>query len=83
VAELFDGAYVDERLVADGVAVDPATLRDAFDQRIETVLHQATLSVPDVAPAAGGGRTGVHTDALAPLLAELQGLAREHPGATW
>jgi ring-1,2-phenylacetyl-CoA epoxidase subunit PaaC len=83
VAELFDGAYVDERLVADGVAIDPATLREAFDQRLETVLHQATLDVPDVAPAPGGGRTGTHTEALAPLLAELQGLAREHPGATW
>jgi ring-1,2-phenylacetyl-CoA epoxidase subunit PaaC len=83
VAELFDGAYVDQQLVADGVAVDPATLRPAFDLRIETVIHQATLTVPDVAPAPGGGRTGAHTAALAPLLAELQGLAREHPGATW
>ena len=83
VAELFDGSYVDPRLVTDGVAVDPSTLRSAFDQRIDAVLDRATLTVPHVAPAAGGGRRGVHTDAMGPLLTEMQGLAREHPGATW
>ena len=72
-----------QQLVADGVAVDPATLRPAFDQRVETVLRQATLTVPRRRAAPGGGRRGAHTAALAPLLAELQGLAREHPGATW
>jgi len=33
--------------------------------------------------AAERGRSGVHTEHLAPLLAELQGVARAHPGATW
>jgi ring-1,2-phenylacetyl-CoA epoxidase subunit PaaC len=31
----------------------------------------------------GGGRFGLHTEALGYLLAELQHLARSHPGATW
>jgi ring-1,2-phenylacetyl-CoA epoxidase subunit PaaC len=83
VAELFDPAYVDPRLVADGVAVDPSTLREAFDERVATVLGQATLTVPTTPAAPGGGRRGEHTPAMAPLLADLQGLAREHPGATW
>ena len=30
-----------------------------------------------------GGRRGVHTAAMAPLLEDMQGLARAHPGATW
>jgi ring-1,2-phenylacetyl-CoA epoxidase subunit PaaC len=47
------------------------------------VLKEATLAVPSTRPAPGGGRSGVHTDAMAPLLAELQGVARAHPGATW
>ena len=65
------------------MAVDPATLRPAFDERVATVLGQATLTVPTTPAAPGGGRRGEHTDAMAPLLADLQGLAREHPGATW
>jgi ring-1,2-phenylacetyl-CoA epoxidase subunit PaaC len=29
------------------------------------------------------GRDGVHTEAMGPLLAELQSVARALPGATW
>ena len=83
LAELFDGSWIDPQLLADGVAVDPASLRDAVLRRIEPVLAEATLTVPDVAPARGGGRRGLHTEAMGYLLAELQHLARSHPGATW
>ncbi len=83
VEELFDGSYVDPALVAAGVAVDPALLRPAFDRRVQSVLDEATLTRPRVAAAVTGGRHGEHTGHLVELLAELQGLARAHPGATW
>jgi ring-1,2-phenylacetyl-CoA epoxidase subunit PaaC len=83
VAELFDDAYVDPRLVEHGAAVLPSTLRDAFDRRIADVLAEATLELPEVAPAVGGGRRGVHTEQMGHLLAEMQHLTRSHPGVTW
>ena len=83
VPELFDPAYVDPALVEQGVAVDPTTLRDAFDRRIAAVLAEATLTVPRVPAAVTGGRRGEHTDALVAMLDDMQGLARAHPGATW
>ncbi|MGZ4437163.1 MAG: 1,2-phenylacetyl-CoA epoxidase subunit PaaC [Nocardioidaceae bacterium] len=83
VAELFDGSYVDPALVTQGVAVDPASLRDAVLKRVEDVVHRATLSVPEVAPAVTGGRRGVHSQQMGYLLAEMQHLHRSHPGATW
>jgi ring-1,2-phenylacetyl-CoA epoxidase subunit PaaC len=83
VEELFDGSYVARGLIDDGTAVDPSTLREAFDARIAGVLDRATLALPEAAPAVTGGRRGVHTDAMGPLLADLQVLARAHPGATW
>jgi ring-1,2-phenylacetyl-CoA epoxidase subunit PaaC len=51
------------------------------------VLAAATLTRPS-RPGAGtiggrGGRQGVHTEALGHVLAEMQSLARQHPGATW
>ena len=52
VDELFDGSYVDPRLVEQGVAVDPASLRDAFDRRIADVL-----AAGDAAPAVGCTRS--------------------------
>ena len=83
VDELFDGSCVDPALVAAGVAVDPAALRPAFDRRVADVLTEATLTVPAVAPATTGGRHGRHTESMAALLADMQGLAREYPGAKW
>ena len=83
LAELFDGSWVAPELVEQGVAVDPALLRDPVLARILPVLEEATLDVPDVAPALGGGRRGRHTEQLGYLLAEMQHLTRSHPGATW
>ena len=81
VDELFTPA--DTELIEQGIAIDPTALRPAVLDRIGTVVSEATLSVPDVAPAIGGGRRGLHTEHLGYLLAEMQHLARSHPGATW
>jgi ring-1,2-phenylacetyl-CoA epoxidase subunit PaaC len=83
VEELFDTAHIAPALVDAGVAVDPMSFRDAFDRRVTTVLREATLDVPEVTPAVTGGRRGVHTPSMGYLLAEMQHLARSHPGATW
>jgi ring-1,2-phenylacetyl-CoA epoxidase subunit PaaC len=81
--ELFDSSTVDAQLVANGVAVDPATLRAPVLARITRVVEEATLTVPEVSPAVGGGRAGLHTEELGYLLAEMQHLTRSHPGVTW
>ncbi len=83
VDELFDDEYVDQVLVDAGVAVAPSTLREAFDRRVAAVLAEATLSVPDARPAVTGGRRGIHSTRMGYLLAEMQHLARSHPGAVW
>ncbi|HET6817260.1 MAG TPA: 1,2-phenylacetyl-CoA epoxidase subunit PaaC [Mycobacteriales bacterium] len=57
---------------------------DAWHARVADVLTQATLPVPD--RDAWTQRTsadGWHTEHLGYLLAEMQSLARAHPGATW
>jgi ring-1,2-phenylacetyl-CoA epoxidase subunit PaaC len=81
VAELFDDDDLIERL--DGIAVRPSSLRVEFDRRIAGVLSEAELAVPDVPRALGGGRAGLHSEYLGHILAEMQVLAREHPGAAW
>jgi ring-1,2-phenylacetyl-CoA epoxidase subunit PaaC len=63
--------------------VDPASLRDAVLADLTRVVERATLAVPEVAPALGGGRQGLHTEHLGHLLADMQHLHRSHPGATW
>jgi ring-1,2-phenylacetyl-CoA epoxidase subunit PaaC len=87
VEELFTAHPVEARLVGAGVAVDPAELRGEVDAVLEQVLPAAGLTRPE-RPAVGlvagrGGRDGIHTEALGPVLAVMQSLARAHPEATW
>ena len=66
-----------------GRLADPAALRDPVLTEIRRVVTEATLTVPEVPPARGGGREGLHTEHLGYLLAEMQHLHCSHPGATW
>jgi ring-1,2-phenylacetyl-CoA epoxidase subunit PaaC len=66
------------------VAVDPVDVRAEVQSVLTQVLDQATLQVPPwPADAPPRGRTGQHGPELTELLATLQGLARQHPAATW
>ncbi len=82
-AELFETDELTDALVAEGVAADPAAMQAPWQTYLTTVLEKATLSVPDTAPVVTGGRRGIHTEQMGFLLAEMQHLARSHPGARW
>jgi ring-1,2-phenylacetyl-CoA epoxidase subunit PaaC len=81
VDELFRDDDLIDRL-GDAV-VRPSSLRAGFDGVVDTVFGEAELSVPAVAASSAGGRTGAHATPLGHILAEMQVLARRHPGATW
>jgi ring-1,2-phenylacetyl-CoA epoxidase subunit PaaC len=82
--ELFATHPVEARMARQGVGVDPATVREEVHAVLARVLTTATLDAPAPFPApALAGRRGEHTAELAPLLDELQKVAREHPEATW
>ena len=72
------------------IVFSPAWSTDWISEAGRRKLAEAGIAPPGKAPAraAGpiggrGGRHGLHTEHLGPLLAVLQSLAREHPGATW
>lgn len=81
VEELFRDETLTDRL--GDAAVRPSTLRPGFDAVVETVFAEAELDVPDGFSSSAGGRHGAHFTTLGHLLAEMQVLARRHPGATW
>lgn len=84
VAELFDDDPVSLTAAAAGVGVRPSGLHDGFIADLVAVVEQATLQPPE-APRwrSRGGREGLHSPAMGYLLAEMQHIARSHPGATW
>lgn len=83
VDELFQDDELTTRLAETAVAVEPSSMRGDFDRLTGEVLAEAELEVPQVPAAPGGGRRGRHSEHLGYILAEMQVLAREHPGAKW
>jgi ring-1,2-phenylacetyl-CoA epoxidase subunit PaaC len=55
------------------------------DAVLDALFSAATLTRPSPAVAVAGktGRDGTHTEAMGYILAELQSVARAHPGAKW
>lgn len=74
----------DELVVALGdAAALPSSLRERVTDAVAGTLAACDLAAPTVAFSAAGGRQGRHSSYLGYLLAELQVLARRHPGASW
>ena len=73
--------------VAELAGTDPAEAFDDAMQAVDHVLGLAGLERPDevvsTGSTTGNGRDGVHTEAFTQLLADMQGLAREHPMGRW
>ena len=81
--ELFHSDEGDKALIADGVALDPESLRAGWTKTVTAVLRAATLKGPATTWMQKGGRSGHHSEHLGHLLSELQTLQRSFPGATW
>lgn len=81
--DLFAQDEVDALLIKAGVVPDMEAIRAAFDRTVNDVLLEATLQRPADGHMATGGRQGLHSEHLGPMLAEMQYLQRSHPGAEW
>jgi ring-1,2-phenylacetyl-CoA epoxidase subunit PaaC len=83
-AELFTPDAIDRAMQAAGIGPDLAALRASWEALVRDVISRATLTLPESTPhATTRGRTGAHTEFLGHMLAEMQIVARSHPGATW
>jgi ring-1,2-phenylacetyl-CoA epoxidase subunit PaaC len=87
-SELFAADAIDRELEKIGVAPDVASLAASWGRHVRDVIERATLTLPhDVPPpraaSTRGGRAGSHTEFLGHMLAEMQIVARSHPGAVW
>lgn len=82
--ELFTLNEAEQQLLDDGIAVDVAALKPEWDQIVDQVLAQATLTRPDNDWAQLGGKArGHHTEHFGYILADMQFLQRRYPGCDW
>lgn len=72
------------RLAASGIIGDPTQCAAAWNATVASVCAKATVPLPAAAmPNYLSGRSGLHTEHLGPLLAEMQYLQRAYPDARW
>ena len=81
--ELFMTDEVEQSLVTQKLAVDPASLMAPWRRDVADVVARATLRLPPDGYMQRGGRAGLHTEHLGIMLAEMQVVPRAFPGAKW
>ncbi len=81
--ELFLTDDLEQRLVQAKIGVDSSTLERPWNEHVLEVLRRAGVTTPEVKWMQRGGRLGRHTEHLGHMLAEMQVLQRQHPGASW
>ena len=63
--------------------IDFLLLKDAWMNRVNAIFEQATLSIPEKVFMQTGGKTGIHTEHMGYILAELQFVQRVYPNSEW
>ena len=82
LAELTQPAEYEKTLSAIQIAVDVAILKKYLDEKITTILEEATLVLPTTT-AITGGKSGKHSKQLESMLMEMQVLQRMYPNCNW
>ena len=72
----------DEALAEAGLAPRLDAIGERHRATIASVAREATLEIP-AAPMRAGGKSGLHSEQLGFMLAEMQFLQRAYPGAQW
>jgi ring-1,2-phenylacetyl-CoA epoxidase subunit PaaC len=81
--EFWSVSPAEAQAAASGTGADARSLREAWDREVDEALAEATLHRPQPGGYVSHGKQGIHSEHLGYLLAEMQGLARQHPGAFW
>ncbi len=83
--EFFTASTFEKETVERGIVIgiSVSALKDEWQSRVATVVGEATLQMSPSNGHLTRGKEGLHSEHLSYLLAEMQSLAREHPGAVW
>lgn len=81
--EMLDFDDLEPSLISTGVVPDARGIAEAWKAHVTTALTRATLKIPASDFVRRGGKSGIHSEHLGFLLAEMQFLQRAYPGASW
>jgi ring-1,2-phenylacetyl-CoA epoxidase subunit PaaC len=77
-------SYTGEMFIpAEYETVDLNLIKDAWFTKVQAIFEEATIEIPKSTWSQQGGKTGIHSEHLGYILAEMQVLQRAYPGNTW
>lgn len=81
--ELFQATPVEVELAEKYIAADLSKVKTTYDQTLENILSEATLSIPNDQWNYAKGKQGIHTEQMGYILADFQYMQRAYPGMSW
>lgn len=83
IGEMFEMSPAEKVMLQDGAGVDTRTFKDVWLQDVNTILQEATLTIPEETWSHSGGKNTRHSEHLGYILAELQYVQRAYPDMQW
>ena len=81
--ELFINADYELAIYKAGISVDCTTIKEAWTKKINEIFTEATLAIPEKNFMQTGGKTGIHSEHMGFILADLQYVQRAYPDSEW
>ncbi len=81
--ELFQPTPTEVAMAEEGIGVNVSKLKNDYYEKVNEVLNEATLKLPESKYFHKGGKQGIHTEFMGYILAELQYMQRTYPNMNW
>jgi ring-1,2-phenylacetyl-CoA epoxidase subunit PaaC len=81
--EFFSADTTEDTIAMAGIGPKTSELEALWLEDVQAALDEATLKLPEPGKHVTTGKHGEHSEHMGFLLAEMQSLARQHPGASW
>lgn len=83
VGEMFMDTEEDKELTGHKISVLPSTVEKNWDIKVNEIVNQAGLNLPEEKSLIPGMGNGHHTEHLGYILADMQFLPKTYPDAKW
>jgi len=80
--EMFKPSAADKYMM-EAFGVDCESLKERWRKEVLEITNEATLTLPEEGWSHSGGKTGIHTEKMGFILAELQFVQRAYPNMEW
>jgi ring-1,2-phenylacetyl-CoA epoxidase subunit PaaC len=81
--ELFHTTDADKAMISEGIGVNVAQLKETYYKKVNEVIDEAAIEIPDLQYFQNGGKQGIHSEHMGYLLSEMQYMQLAYPNIKW